>query len=211
MSIRILIADDQDLIRGALAALLGLEEDLEIVAQTGRGDEVAALVAEHDVDVALLDIEMPGRNGIDVAAELTSSGSSCRALIVTTFGRPGYLRRAMAAGARGFVVKDTPAEQLAKTIREVAAGRRVVDPVLAAESMGVGESPLSPREAEVLAAVDRILAAGQASGRPVGMFVPRNADVPIWRAKGATLFLQGSDHGFMRAGAAAARAAAGMA
>jgi two-component system response regulator DesR len=152
MSIRILIADDQDLIRGALAALLGLEEDLEIVAQTGRGDEVAALVAEHDVDVALLDIEMPGRNGIDVAAELTSSGSSCRALIVTTFGRPGYLRRAMAAGARGFVVKDTPAEQLAKTIREVAAGRRVVDPVLAAESMGVGESPLSPREAEVLAA-----------------------------------------------------------
>jgi two-component system response regulator DesR len=95
---------------------------------------------------------MPGRNGIDVAAELTSSGSSCRALIVTTFGRPGYLRRAMAAGARGFVVKDTPAEQLAKTIREVAAGRRVVDPVLAAESMGVGESPLSPREAEVLAA-----------------------------------------------------------
>ncbi|UQN15541.1 response regulator transcription factor [Gulosibacter sp. ACHW.36C] len=152
MSIRILIADDQDLIRGALAALLGLEEDLEIVAQTGRGDEVAALVAEHDVDVALLDIEMPGRNGIDVAAELTSSGSSCRALIVTTFGRPGYLRRAMAAGARGFVVKDTPAEELAKTIREVAAGRRVVDPVLAAESMGVGESPLSPREAEVLAA-----------------------------------------------------------
>lgn len=152
MSIRILIADDQDLIRGALAALLGLEEDLEIVAQTGRGDEVAALVAEHDVDVALLDIEMLGRNGIDVAAELTSSGSSCRALIVTTFGRPGYLRRAMAAGARGFVVKDTPAEQLAKTIREVAAGRRVVDPVLAAESMGVGESPLSPREAEVLAA-----------------------------------------------------------
>ncbi|WP_282852321.1 response regulator transcription factor [Gulosibacter sediminis] len=152
MSIRILIADDQDLIRGALAALLGLEEDLEIVAQTGRGDEVAALVAEHNVDVALLDIEMPGRNGIDVAAELTNSGSACRALIVTTFGRPGYLRRAMAAGARGFVVKDTPAEQLAKTIREVAAGRRVVDPVLAAESMGVGESPFSPREAEVLAA-----------------------------------------------------------
>lgn len=152
MSIRILIADDQDLIRGALAALLGLEEDLEIVAQTGRGDEVAALVAEHNVDVALLDIEMPGRNGIDVAAELTNSGSACRALIVTTFGRPGYLRRAMAAGARGFIVKDTPAEQLASAIRDVAAGRRVVDPVLAAESMGVGESPLSPREAEVLAA-----------------------------------------------------------
>ncbi|WP_282824803.1 response regulator transcription factor [Gulosibacter sediminis] len=151
MSIRILIADDQDLIRGALAALLGLEEDLEIVAQTGRGDEVAALVAEHNVDVALLDIEMPGRNGMDVAAELTNSGSACRALIVTTFGRPGYLRRAMAAGARGFVVKDTPAEQLASAIRDVAAGRRVVDPVLAAESMGVGESPLSPREAEVLA------------------------------------------------------------
>lgn len=152
MSIRILIADDQDLVRGALAALLSLEPDLEIVAQTGRGDEVAGLVAEHDVAVALLDIEMPGRNGIDVAEELTKANSPCRSLIVTTFGRPGYLRRAMAAGALGFVVKDTPAEQLAAAIRDVAAGRRVVDPQLAAESMGVGDSPLSARESEVLAA-----------------------------------------------------------
>lgn len=152
MTIRILIADDQDLVRGALAALLDLEDDLEVVAQTGRGDEVARLVAEHDVEVALLDIEMPGRNGIEVAEELTAAESPCRSLIVTTFGRPGYLRRAMAAGAGGFVVKDTPADRLASAIREVAAGRRVVDPQLAAESLGVGESPLSPREAEVLAA-----------------------------------------------------------
>lgn len=152
MTIRILIADDQDLVRGALAALLDLEDDLEVVAQTGRGDEVAALVAAHDVEVALLDIEMPGRNGIEVAEELTAAGSPCRTLIVTTFGRPGYLRRAMAAGAGGFVVKDTPAERLASAIRDVAAGRSVVDPQLAAESLGVGESPLSPREAEVLAA-----------------------------------------------------------
>lgn len=162
MTIRVLVADDQHLVRGALVALLSLEDDLEVVAQTGRGDEVAALVAANGVDVALLDIEMPGRNGIAVAAELQDAQSPCRVLIVTTFGRPGYLRRAMAAGARGFVVKDTPADELARAIRAVAAGQRVVDPALAAESMGVGESPLSPREAEVLAA-----AVGGASVREV--------------------------------------------
>jgi two-component system response regulator DesR len=166
MSIRILIADDQQLVRGALAALLQLEGDIEVVAQTGRGDEVEALVAEHGVEVALLDIEMPGRNGIEVAERLAASGSACRSLIVTTFGRPGYLRRAMAAGALGFVVKDTPAEQLASAIRDVAAGKRVVDAQLAAESMGMGESPLSEREDEVLGA-----ALGGASVREIAAIV----------------------------------------
>ncbi|MGO1545623.1 MAG: response regulator [Gulosibacter sp.] len=153
-TIRILIADDQHLVRGALAALLSLEPDLEVVAQAGRGDEVAPLVAEHDVDVAMLDIEMPGMNGIDVAAALKDAGARSRVLIVTTFGRPGYLRRAMAAGAAGFVVKDTPAPELAEAVRRVARGERVIDPELALETLDFGESPLTEREAEVLLAAE---------------------------------------------------------
>ncbi|MDJ1369957.1 response regulator transcription factor [Gulosibacter molinativorax] len=149
-TIRILIADDQDLVRGALAALLSMEPDLEVVAQAGRGDEVLALVREFDVDVALLDIEMPGANGIDVAEALRDAGIPTRALIVTTFGRPGYLRRAMAAGAAGFVVKDTPAEQLADAVRAVFRGERVVDPALAAETLDFGVNPLTGREMDVL-------------------------------------------------------------
>lgn len=152
MTIRLLIADDQDLVRGAMAALLGLEADLEVVAHTGRGDEVVALCREHEVDIALLDIEMPGMNGIEAAAALAQSGLSTRVIMVTTFGRPGYLRRAVAASARGFIVKDTPPETLAQIIRDVSAGKRVVDSTLAAESLGLGESPLSDRETEVLRA-----------------------------------------------------------
>lgn len=152
MTIRLLIADDQDLVRGAMAALLGLETDLEVVAQTGRGDEVVALCREHEVDIALLDIEMPGMNGIEAAAALAQSGLSTRVIMVTTFGRPGYLRRALSASARGFIVKDTPPETLAQIIRDVSAGKRVVDSTLAAESLGLGESPLSDRETEVLRA-----------------------------------------------------------
>ena len=148
--IRIVIADDQALVRGALASLLSLEPDLEVVGEAGRGDEVLPLVQASGAMVALLDIEMPGLDGIAVARAIADSGSGCRSLIVTTFGRPGYLRRALEAGASGFVVKDTPAEQLADAVRRVAAGFRVVDASLATESMITGSSPLSVRETDVL-------------------------------------------------------------
>jgi two-component system, NarL family, response regulator DesR len=151
-TIRLLLADDQALVRGALAALLDLETDLEVVAQVGRGDEVLAAARSGSVDVALLDVEMPGLDGISVAAELHRALPSCRSLIVTTFGRPGYLRRALDAGASGFVVKDTPAEQLADAVRRVHRGLRVVDPELAIESLAVGTSPLTERERDVLVA-----------------------------------------------------------
>ena len=150
MTIRVLLADDQALIRGALAALLGLEGDLEVVAQVGRGDEVVAAAREHDAEVCLLDIEMPGMDGIAVAAALAAELPDCRSLIVTTFGRPGYLRRALEAGAGGFVVKDTPAPELADAVRRVHAGLRVVDPALAAESLVGGQNPLTDRERDVL-------------------------------------------------------------
>ena len=146
--IRLLLADDQALVRGALSALLGLEPDLEVVAEVGTGDEVVPAALRHRPDVAVLDVEMPGMDGITAAAALPST----RVLVVTTFGRPGYLRRALQAGASGFVVKDTPAAQLADAVRRVHAGLRVVDPVLAADSLAAGESPLSPRETEVLRA-----------------------------------------------------------
>ena len=125
--IRLLLADDQSLVRGALAALLSMEDDFEVVAEVGRGDEVVAAALRRAPDVALLDIEMPGLDGIAAAAALREALPGCRVLVVTTFGRPGYLRRAMEAGASGFVVKDAPAEQLADAIRRVhagAAGRR---------------------------------------------------------------------------------------
>jgi two-component system response regulator DesR len=151
-TIRLLIADDQSLVRGALAALLTLEDDFEVVAEVGRGDEVVAAALEAKPDVALLDIEMPGIDGIAAAAALRSEVPSCRIIVVTTFGRPGYLRRAMEAGASGFVVKDIPAAELADAIRRVQAGLRVVDPALAAETLATGESPLTARERDVLVA-----------------------------------------------------------
>jgi two-component system response regulator DesR len=150
--IRLLLADDQALVRGALAALLDLESDLEVVAEVGRGDEVVAAAVAHRPDVALVDVEMPGLDGIAATRALREHMPSVRVLIVTTFGRPGYLRRAIQAGAAGFVVKDTPARQLADAVRRVHAGLRVVDPALAADSLVSGESPLTPRETEVLRA-----------------------------------------------------------
>ncbi len=152
MSIRLLIADDQALVRGALAALLDLEPDLEVVAEVGRGDEVLEAARTAKPDVALLDVEMPGLDGIEAAAALRSAVPAVRILMVTTFGRPGYLRRAMEAGAAGFVVKDTPAAQLADAVRRVHQGLRVVDPSLAAETLVAGTSPLTARESDVLRA-----------------------------------------------------------
>ncbi|NMM82785.1 DNA-binding response regulator [Rhodococcus sp. SRB_17] len=152
MTIRLLLADDQALVRGALAALLDLESDLTVVAEVGRGDEVVAAALEHQPDVALLDVEMPGMDGIAAAAALRDAVPTTRILIVTTFGRPGYLRKALQAGAAGFVVKDTPARQLADAVRRVHAGLRVVDPTLAADSLVSGESPLTDRETQVLRA-----------------------------------------------------------
>jgi len=150
--IRLLIADDQALVRGALSALLGLEPDIDVVAEVGRGDEVQHAAISARADVALLDIEMPGIDGIAAAANLRTALPGCRVIIVTTFGRPGYLRRAMQAGASGFVVKDTPAAQLADAVRRVHQGLRVVDPTLAAESLAHGDSPLTERETDVLEA-----------------------------------------------------------
>jgi two-component system response regulator DesR len=146
--IRVLIADDQDLVRGALVALLSAEDDLEVVADVGRGDEVVDAVRENRVDVALLDIEMPGMTGIE-AAEALRGLPFCRTVIVTTFGRPGYLRKALAAGVSGFVVKDTPPSQLAEAVRRVHQGLRVVDPALAEESLFTPDSPLTGREVDV--------------------------------------------------------------
>jgi two-component system response regulator DesR len=148
--IRLLLADDQALVRGALAALLDLESDLSVVAQVGRGDEVVDAARASGAEVCLLDIEMPGRTGLEVAERLRSELPAVRSLIVTTFGRPGYVRRALDAGAAGFVVKDTPARELADAVRRVHAGLRVVDPTLAAESLMAGPSPLTGREAEIL-------------------------------------------------------------
>lgn len=150
--IRLLLADDQALVRGALAALLSLEPDLEVVAEVGSGDVVLDAVREHRPDVALLDVEMPGLDGIAAAASVREQFPQVRVLIVTTFGRPGYLRRALQAGASGFVVKDTPAAELADAVRRVHAGLRVVDPGLATDSLVAGESPLTTRETEVLQA-----------------------------------------------------------
>ena len=149
--IRVLLADDQALVRGAMAALLDLETDLSVVAQVGRGDEVVDAARGSSAEVCLLDIEMPGLNGIETAAALRAALPDVRSLIVTTFGRPGYVRRALDAGASGFVVKDTPARQLADAVRRVHSGLRVVDPELAAESLLDGPSPLTERERQLLA------------------------------------------------------------
>jgi two-component system response regulator DesR len=148
---RVLLAEDQAMVRGALAALLALEADLEVVAEVGRGDQVLARALEARPDVALLDIEMPGLDGLSAAAQLRAGVPGCRVVILTTFGRPGYLRRAMEAGAVGFLLKDAPAAELADAIRRVARGQRVVDPALALAALSEGANPLSERERETLA------------------------------------------------------------
>ncbi|MEU7109720.1 DNA-binding response regulator [Streptomyces stramineus] len=149
---RLLLAEDQGMMRGALALLLGLEEDMEVVAQVGDGDDILPEALRTRPDVALLDIELPGRSGLDAAADLRDRLPGCRVLILTTFGRPGYLRRAMEAGASGFLVKDGPVEELAAAVRKVLAGERVIDPALAAAALSAGPNPLTQRERDVLAA-----------------------------------------------------------
>jgi two-component system, NarL family, response regulator DesR len=139
------------MVRGALAALLNLEDDLSVVAEVERGDQIVTSVLEHQPDVALLDIELPGMDGLDAAAELKHSAPDCRVIMLTTFSRSGYLRRAMASGARGFVLKDAPAPELAVTIRRVMNGKYVVDPHFAASSLTDGDNPLTPRERDALA------------------------------------------------------------
>ncbi|MFB7912662.1 response regulator transcription factor [Streptomyces sp. NPDC056061] len=148
--IRLLLAEDQHMVREALATLLGLEPDIEVVAQVARGDEVLAAAREHRADVALLDIEMPGLTGIDAAAVLRRELPEVKIVVVTTFGRPGYLRRAMESGADAFLVKDAPAAQLASAVRKVLAGERVIDPTLAAAALADGANPLTDRERDVL-------------------------------------------------------------
>jgi two-component system response regulator DesR len=150
--INVLLAEDQALVRGALAALLGLEADIAVVAEVARGDAVVPAALATRPDVALLDIEMPGCDGLTAARALREQLPACRVIIVTTFGRSGYLRRAMAGGAVGFLLKDAPAAALASAIRRVVAGERVVDPELALAALSAGESPLTPRERDVLSA-----------------------------------------------------------
>ncbi|WP_405821830.1 response regulator transcription factor [Streptomyces sp. NBC_01390] len=151
--IKVLLAEDQSMVREALAALLGLEPDIEVVTQVARGDEVLSAARAHaDLDVALLDIEMPGATGIEAAAQLHREFPSLKLVVLTTFGRPGYLRAAMEAGADAFLVKDAPAAQLAAAVRKVLAGERVIDPTLAAAALADGANPLTDREREVLRA-----------------------------------------------------------
>jgi two-component system response regulator DesR len=152
MTIRVLLAEDQAMVRGALSALLSLEEDVEIVAEVSRGDAVVPAALDALPDVALLDIEMPGGDGLSAAAALKESFPSCHVLILTTFGRAGYLRRAMQSGAKGFLLKDAPASELASAIHRVMNGEQVVDPGLAAAALSEGENPLTEREREVLSA-----------------------------------------------------------
>ncbi|WP_370268608.1 response regulator [Streptomyces sp. V4I8] len=149
-SIRVLLAEDQGMMRGALALLLGMEPDIEVVAQVSAGDAIVDAAVVHRPDVALLDIELPGRSGLDAAAELRDQVPDCRVLILTTFARPGYLRRAMEAGAAGFLVKDGPVEELAVAIRRVLTGETVIDPALAAAAPSAGPNPLTTPECDVL-------------------------------------------------------------
>ncbi len=153
--IGVLLAEDQAMVRGALASLLGLEPDIEVVAQVGRGDEVLEAARRSVPDVALLDIGMPGLDGLETAELLRDELPEVRVVILTTFNRPGYLKRAMEAGAAGFLLKDAPADDLARAIRAAAAGQRVVDPGLAAAALSQGENPLTAREREVLEAARR--------------------------------------------------------
>jgi two-component system, NarL family, response regulator DesR len=155
MPIRVILAEDQGMVLGAFASLLELEDDIELVATARDGDDALRAVDEHDADVLITDIEMPGPSGLDVAAQLQERGTAIRVVIVTTFARPGYLRRAQAAGVAGYILKDAPVDQLIAAVRTVAAGGRAIDPELAAEVWGSGDDPLTDRERELLRLAER--------------------------------------------------------
>ena len=163
--IRVLLAEDQLMFRTAVRRLLELEGDIEVVAEVGRGDEVVPAALSARPDVAVVDIEMPARDGITAASELRRSLPTCRTLILTMYGRPGFVQRAMAGGVSGFVLKDAPAEALAAAIRRCAAGEDVVDASLAARALRAGPSPLSPRDRDILAACGEGLSSGEIAGR----------------------------------------------
>ncbi len=148
--IRLLLADDENLIRSALTALLAMEDDLQVVGQARSGDEALAVARVQRPDVAVLDLQMPGPDGISVSEALRDELPDCACIILTGHGRPGHLKRALAAGARGFLPKTISAQVLADVVRSVHAGGRYVDPELAAEAISAGDSPLTPREADVL-------------------------------------------------------------
>ncbi|MEV4360720.1 response regulator transcription factor [Nonomuraea sp. NPDC049625] len=148
--IRVLLAEDLHLIRGALASLLRLEPDIEVVAEAADGDAVLPAALAHRPDVAVLDVQMPGIDGIEAAAALREQVPGCRLLVLTQLGRPEVLRRALAAGVQGFMLKDAPPADLAAAVRRVHAGETVVDPALAAATIAARANPLSPREVDVL-------------------------------------------------------------
>jgi two-component system response regulator DesR len=150
MSITVLVAEDMHMVRGALVALLGLAGDIEVVAEVARGDEVVDAIARHRPAVTVLDIDLPGIDGLSLAGELRDTGSPTRVLILTALARPGMLRAALTAGAHGFMLKDAPPERLADAVRTVAAGSRVIDPDLAAAAFNLGDCPLTRRELDVL-------------------------------------------------------------
>jgi two-component system response regulator DesR len=156
--IRVLIAEDMHLIRGALVALLSLEQDMEVVAELDRGDAIVDTALRTRPDVAVLDIDLPGTDGLTAAADLHRALPECRVLVLTGMSQPGHLLRALQASVRGFIVKDAPARTLATGVRRVAAGERVIDPELVAAALETGASPLTPREGDVLRQAD--------SGRP---------------------------------------------
>ncbi|MFR9726976.1 response regulator [Streptomyces sp. MS19] len=170
MTLRVLLADDEHLIRGALAALLALEDDLEVVAEAAEGDEALAMARAHTPDVAVVDLNMPVRDGLSVAAELRTLLPGCAVLIVTSHGRPAALRQALAAGVRGFLPKTVSAQRLAEIIRLVHGGTRYIDPELAADAISAGDSPLTEREADVLALA--------ADGAPVAEIARRASLAP---------------------------------
>lgn len=150
MTIRIMIVEDQAMVRGALAALLAMELDLEIVAECSDAESALAGLDSSRPDVVLVDIELPGMSGIEAIAAITRNVPATRSIVLTTFGRPGYLRAALDAGAVGFLVKDAPASELATAIRHVHAGGRAIDPDLAMAALALGPNPLTPRQCDVL-------------------------------------------------------------
>jgi two-component system, NarL family, response regulator DesR len=183
--IRLLLADDENLIRSALAALLGLEDDLHVVAQAASGDEALAMARAHRPDVAVLDLQMPAPDGIAVAEVLRAEMPHCASIIVTSHGRPGHLKRALAAGVRGFLPKTVSAQVLADVVRTARRGGRYVDPELAAEAISAGDSPLTPREADVLESPPTAPASTRSPPAPVCPPEPSGTTCPRRRPSSA--------------------------